>query len=95
MLVLTPWSNHATLLSSIGPGPFLNTQIFIHICMMVIERIQNYLRETLAEMKKVSWPSKEQTKNYSLLVIALSLGMAAFLGFVDYILNIGLETLIR
>ena len=46
-------------------------------------------------MKKVVWPSKKQTINYSLIVVALSLGMAIFFGVLDYAFNIGLEKIIR
>lgn len=45
-------------------------------------------------MKKVTWPTKKETYNYSLLVIAVSLAMAIFLGSVDWLLNKGFESLI-
>ena len=46
--------------------------------MALAESIKNYLIGSYAEMKKVTWPTKEQTINYSLLVIGLSVGMAVF-----------------
>lgn len=46
-------------------------------------------------MKKVVWPSKKETINYTLAVVLISLGLAAFFAIVDYFLNIGLETVIR
>ena len=45
-------------------------------------------------MKKVSWPSKKQTTNYSLLVIGLSVGMAIFFAVLDYVFNLGIEKMI-
>jgi preprotein translocase subunit SecE len=36
------------------------------------------------ELKKVVWPSKNDTIKYSIVVIALSLGVALFLGAADY-----------
>ena len=45
-------------------------------------------------MKKVVWPSKKQTTRYSIIVIALSLGVAIFFGVLDYVFNIGLEAIL-
>lgn len=47
-------------------------------------KITNYFQESKAELKKVIWPTKKQTINHTLLVIGFSLGMALFLGAVDY-----------
>ncbi len=56
--------------------------------------IKNYFLGSYAELKKVTWPTKEQTINYSLLVIGLSVGMAVFFAVLDYIFNLGITTLI-
>jgi preprotein translocase subunit SecE len=47
-------------------------------------KITQFLREAYAEMKKVSWPSREQTIQYTVVVIAISLLVALFLGILDY-----------
>ncbi len=57
-------------------------------------RIVNYVKESKAELKKVQWPTKRETVNYTILVIAISLGVAIYLGAIDYILNIILEKVI-
>lgn len=49
--------------------------------------IVNYLRETKAEMGQVTWPSRFQTATYTLLVIALAIGLAALLGAFDVLFN--------
>jgi preprotein translocase subunit SecE len=54
--------------------------------------IKNYFIGSFQEMKKVTWPTKNQTINYSALVIGLSVGMALFLGLLDYIFNFGITT---
>lgn len=41
-------------------------------------------------MAHVSWPTRKQTILFTGVVIALSLGMAIYLGLVDYILNLAL-----
>jgi preprotein translocase SecE subunit len=45
-------------------------------------------------MRKVTWPTKEQTINYSILVIALSVGLALFFALLDYAFNSGITFLI-
>jgi preprotein translocase subunit SecE len=45
-------------------------------------------------MKKVTWPTKKETRNYTLLVIGISIVVAAFLGALDYIFSKGFEKLI-
>ncbi len=58
----------------------------------MINAIKNYLVGSYQEMRKVAWPTKSQTINYSVLVIALSVGMALFFGLLDYIFNWGVTT---
>ena len=53
-----------------------------------------YFIEARAEMKKVVWPSRKETRNHTLVVIGLSLAVAIFIGVVDYLLNLGLGLLI-
>jgi preprotein translocase SecE subunit len=54
--------------------------------------IKNYFVGSYQEMRKVTWPTKSQTINYSALVIGLSVGMALFLGVLDYIFNLGITS---
>lgn len=60
-----------------------------------MNKITKYLGESVAEMKKVTWPTKKETYNYTLLVIGISLGVAIFLGALDYIFQLGFEVLIN
>lgn len=57
-------------------------------------KLVQYLKESKQEMKKVVWPSKKETTNYTLAVIFISLGLAAFFAIVDYFLSKGLEQVI-
>jgi preprotein translocase subunit SecE len=59
-----------------------------------MEKIINYFKSAWSEAKKVSWPTKKQTINYSLLVIGLSVGFALFFVAIDYIFNMGIEKII-
>jgi len=44
----------------------------------------NYLKDTRAELKHVSWPTRKQAINYTLLVICISILVALLLGFMDF-----------
>jgi preprotein translocase subunit SecE len=59
-----------------------------------MNKITNYFQESLAEMKKVTWPTKKETYNYTLLVIGISIGVALFLGILDYIFSAGFQFII-
>ena len=50
-----------------------------------MERITNYFRATLAEMKHVVWPTQWQTLIYSALVIGISAAVAVFIFMFDRI----------
>ncbi len=54
----------------------------------------DYLKDTRSEMKHVSWPTKQQAVAFTLVVILISVGVAAFLGFFDFLFTRGLEKLI-
>lgn len=54
----------------------------------------DYLRETKGELKHVAWPNKNQTITFTLVVIAVSVFIAYFLGFFDFVFRLGLEKLI-
>lgn len=43
-----------------------------------------FVKEAKAELTKVVWPTRKETFRITMGVIALSLGVAIFLGAVDY-----------
>jgi len=53
-----------------------------------------FFQESRAELRKVTWPTREQTLNLTGAVIAMTAGLAIFLGLVDYILNLIVKPLI-
>lgn len=57
-------------------------------------KIFNYFREIKGEMKHVSWPTRKQTINYTALVILISVGIAIYLGFFDFIFTEGVLKLV-
>lgn len=46
-------------------------------------RAQSLVRDTIAEIRKVTWPDKETTRNLTIFVIALSVVLGALLGGID------------
>ncbi len=57
-------------------------------------RLINYIKETRQELHKVNWPTRSQTVQSTLLVIAISLGVAIFLGLFDYLYQLILRQII-
>lgn len=60
-----------------------------------MSKITSYFSESVAELKKVTWPTKKETYNYTLLVIGISIGVAIFLGLLDFIFAQGFQVLIN
>ena len=53
-----------------------------------------FVQESRSELRKVTWPTREQTLNLTGAVLAMTAGLAVFLGLVDYILNLIVKPLI-
>lgn len=51
------------------------------------DQIKKQWLDTVAELKKVTWPDKETTKNLTLVVIAISAVLGALLGGLDWVLQ--------
>lgn len=60
----------------------------------MIGRLKIFLRESRQELKRVNWPSRQETIRYTLFVIIISILVAAFLGIFDFIFLRILETII-
>jgi len=60
-----------------------------------MNKFTQYFSESKTELKKVIWPTKKQTLNHTLLVIGFSLGVAFFLGAVDFGRNKLVEVILK
>jgi preprotein translocase subunit SecE len=47
--------------------------------------ISHFYRETVGELRKVSWPTRDEALRLTWIVIVVLVGMAAFLGFIDLV----------
>ena len=52
-----------------------------------IEGITSFFRESSAELKKVTWPTFKQIKVFTLVVIALTGIVGAYLGLLELLLT--------
>ena len=52
----------------------------------MVKKIQNFLNDVRFEMSKVSWPTWEELKSSTYVVLTLSLMLILFLFVVDFIL---------
>ena len=59
-----------------------------------MKKLVNYIKASIAEMKKVTWPTKKETQRYTWLVISISLSVAIFLGALDKLFNFALGFII-
>ncbi len=50
-----------------------------------MERIRRFIDESWSELKKVSWPTREQTRNLTILVFAISAAVGVYITFFDLI----------
>jgi len=60
----------------------------------MFNRIATFLKEVKLELKKVNWPTRNQTIRYTLIVLGISLAIALFLGGLDFLFTTLLEKFI-
>jgi preprotein translocase subunit SecE len=59
----------------------------------VFEKIQKFLKEVIAELRKVTWPTKQELIGSTIVTIVVSLIVAIFIGVVDRILAIIIQAI--
>ena len=53
----------------------------------MLDRIRRFFDEAWSELKKVSWPTREQTRNLTVLVFAISLAVGLYITVLDFIFS--------
>ncbi|MCB9076896.1 MAG: preprotein translocase subunit SecE [Anaerolineaceae bacterium] len=53
-----------------------------------INPVVKYFNETRAELRKVTWPTRDETKNLTIIIVAVTVAMALFLGTLDYLFQV-------
>ena len=52
-----------------------------------MNKVITFLLEAKVELSRVNWPTRKQITSYTLLVIAISLAVAFFLGSLDFLFS--------
>lgn len=60
----------------------------------VPSRILQYFRDSFQELKRVVWPTRKQALTHSLIVVLMSVGVAAFLAGLDIVFSLGMEKIL-
>ena len=63
--------------------------------MALVERIREFAKDVRVEVTRVSWPTREELRDSTIVVIATVLLVALFVGIIDKILNLGVALLFR
>ena len=50
-------------------------------------RIRRFIEESWSELKKVTWPTREQTRNLTVLVFVISAVVGAYIAFFDLLFS--------
>lgn len=57
----------------------------------IFKKATTFLKEVLKEMKKINWLGPKETLKYTLIIIAVSVVIALFLGGIDFLFTQALE----
>ena len=49
--------------------------------------VQRFFRETVGELRKVNWPTREEVIRLTKVVLIVTFGMSAFLGLLDFLFS--------
>lgn len=60
----------------------------------IVDRTKKWALELRGEVKKIVWPSKEQTRDNTVIVLACCLVLGAFIWIVDAIFSLGVQSFI-
>jgi preprotein translocase subunit SecE len=52
--------------------------------VIFVGRLKNYVKESVGELKKVSWPKKDEIVGSTWVVIVFMILMALILGLIDF-----------
>lgn len=57
----------------------------------MVEKVKQFALDVKQEMEKVTWPTREELRGSTLVVIVTVLILSVFIGVVDRILSFGLQ----
>ena len=60
-----------------------------------MERIRRFIDEAWSELKKVSWPTRDQVRNLTVLVFVVSLAVGLYITVFDFVFFTAVQFLDR
>ena len=63
--------------------------------MSITQRATEFIKEVRIEIPKVSWPSRKELRDSTIVVITMTLIMAGIVAILDTLLVLGLRQLFR
>jgi preprotein translocase subunit SecE len=60
-----------------------------------MKKIVQFFKDSYAELRKVVWPTREDVIASTKVVLVSTVIMAAVLGFIDYLLVVGIDVIFR
>jgi len=61
----------------------------------VVPRSMTFLQEVVVELRKVHWPSRKESTVATMVVVAITIFMAAYLGLVDFLVTQAVHFVLR
>ncbi len=55
--------------------------------MNIVQKLRTFFKEVYVEMRKVNWLSRNEVLKYTLIVLAVAVIVAAFLGGLDFLFS--------
>ena len=55
--------------------------------MSIIQKVQVFFKEVYVELKKTNWLSRKEVLRYTLIVLGVTIIVAAFLGGLDFLFS--------
>ena len=52
-----------------------------------IASVRRYINETVGELRKVTWPTRREATNLTIIVLIVTIVMGVYLGFLDYLFS--------
>ena len=63
--------------------------------MEKIDKAREFLKEARGEIKRVTWPTREQAMSVTWVVIAMSIALSIFFGLADFVLSSLVKYILR
>jgi preprotein translocase subunit SecE len=58
-----------------------------------VSRIQRFVQDSWQELKKVNWPTPQQARNLTIVVLAVSVAVSLYIGFFDLVFGMVATTI--